>query len=316
MYRNKKVAVVVPAYNEEVLIRPTLSSMPDILDRIYAVDDCSKDRTGEVVKMLAKKDKRIVHIRHKANKGVGGAIATGYKQAVKDGMDIIAVMAGDNQMDPKYLPDLFDPIVDDKADYTKGNRLLADPYKFGMSPFRLFGNAILTFMTKISSGYWNIMDPQNGYSAIRAKAVKGINVDRMYKKYGYCNDLLVRLNIHNFRVLDVDIPARYGAEKSKIRYSTYIRKVSKLLLSDFFYRMIVKYMILSLHPLVFFYFLGFIMIVLGIVGIIGGPFYKYYFGGSLILSEILSLLVLMGGFQLTFFGMHFDMRASPGQENR
>jgi len=313
MYRNKKVAVVVPAFNEEVLIRPTLSSMPDYLDRIYAVDDCSSDRTAKVVKMLVKKDKRIVHLRHKVDKGVGGAIATGYKRAVKDGMDVVAVMAGDNQMDPEFLTRLFDPIIDEKADYTKGNRLLADPYKFGMSPFRLFGNAILTFMTKVSSGYWNIMDPQNGYAAISSEAIKGINVDKMYKRYGYCNDLLVRLNIHNFKVLDVDIPARYGAEKSKIRYGTYIRKVSGLLMSDFFYRMIVKYMILSLHPLVFFYFLGFLMTILGVGGMIGGFFYMYYFNGSLILSEMLSLLVFMSGLQLTFFGMHFDMRASSNQ---
>ncbi len=309
MYRGKKVAVVVPAYNEEVLIRPTLESMPAYLDRVYAVDDCSKDRTEDIVNYTIKKNPNIVYIRHKKNQGVGGAIATGYKRAVKDGMDIVAVMAGDNQMDPKELPKLFDPIIDGKADYTKGNRLLADPHKFGMSPWRLTGNAVLTFLTKMASGYWDIMDPQNGYAAISAQAIKGINIDKMYKRYGYCNDLLVRLNIHNFRVMDVDIPARYGAEKSKIRYGTYIRKVSKLLITDFLYRMIVKYMVLSLHPLVFFYFWGFIMITLGFLGMIGGPFYKHFFGGSLILSEILSLLVLMGGFQLTFFGMSFDMQS-------
>lgn len=134
MYRGKKVAVVIPAFNEEVLIRPTLETMPSYLDKIYAVDDCSKDRTSDIIKFLSKKNKSIVGIRHKKNKGVGGAIATGYKRAVKDGMELVAVMAGDNQMDPKELPKLFDPIIDDKADYTKGNRLLADPYKFGMSP--------------------------------------------------------------------------------------------------------------------------------------------------------------------------------------
>jgi len=309
MYRGKKVAVVVPAYNEEVLIRPTLESMPDYLDKVYAVDDCSKDRTGKIIRFISKKKKNTVYIKHKKNQGVGGAIATGYKQAVKDGMDIVSVMAGDNQMDPRELPKLFDPIIDGKADYTKGNRLLADPHRFGMSKWRLFGNAILTFLTKMASGYWNIMDPQNGYSAISAEAIKGINVDKMYKGYGYCNDLLVRLNIHSYRVLDVDIPARYGAERSKIRYKNYITKVSGLLFTDFIYRMIVKYMILSLNPLVFFYFFGFLMIFLGVLGIIGGFFYKYYFGGSLILSEILSLLVLMGGFQLTFFGMSFDMQS-------
>jgi hypothetical protein len=131
----------------------------------------------------------------------------------------------------------------------------------------------------------------------------------MYQKYGYCNDLLVRLNIHNFRVKDVDIPARYGAEKSKIKYGRYMRKLSFLLFSDFIYRMIVKYMILSLHPLVFFYLFGSIMLLLGFLGMLGGPVYKYYYGGSLILSEILSLLVLMGGFQLIFFGMSFDIQA-------
>ena len=124
-YRNKTIGIVVPAYNEALLIGDTLRSIPKYADKIYVVDDCSKDETSEIVGMVSNEDPRIVGIRHEVNKGVGAAIATGYKKALEDGIDITAVMAGDNQMDGKNLPSLLDPIVDGKADYTKGNRLMS-----------------------------------------------------------------------------------------------------------------------------------------------------------------------------------------------
>lgn len=166
MYRGRKIGVVVPAYNEEMLIGETLSGIPEYVDKIYVVDDGSTDRTAEIVEEFAKKDNRIILIRHEKNRGVGAAIVSGYKKALEDGMDIVAVMAGDNQMDPAFLPDLLDPIVEGKADYAKGNRLLSPEYRRGMSKWRFFGNSILTLLTKIASGYWQMMDPQNGYLSL------------------------------------------------------------------------------------------------------------------------------------------------------
>jgi glycosyltransferase involved in cell wall biosynthesis len=183
--------VVVPAYNEEDLIGEVLDGIPDYVAKVYVVDDGSADMTGAIIEDYAHRDPRIVAIHHNPNRGVGAAITTGYLQAVEDGMDIAAVMAGDNQMDPAYLPDLLDPIVDGRADYTKGNRLINQAYRKGMSPWRSFGNSLLTFLTKVASGYWQMMDPQNGYTAVSIKSPRRAPPrPSVYQGYGYCNHLL------------------------------------------------------------------------------------------------------------------------------
>ncbi|MCF8011601.1 MAG: glycosyltransferase family 2 protein [Clostridiales bacterium] len=247
MYRDKTVGVVVPAYNEELLIKNVIETMPEYVDKIYIVDDCSTDSTYDVVNSY--EETRITLTRHAINSGVGAAIVTGYKQALKDNIDLVAVMAGDNQMDPDELPKLLDPIVDDKADYTKGDRLSKPELKRGMSKWRRFGNFLLTQLTRISSGYWKLQDPQNGYAVISKEALKKLNLDKIYPQYGYCNDILVRLNVSGLRLLDIQIPARYGNEKSKIKYGRYIRKVSLLLLSNFIWRVFRKQTLCSLTML-------------------------------------------------------------------
>jgi glycosyltransferase involved in cell wall biosynthesis len=311
-YRNKTIGIVVPAYNEALLIADTLRSIPKYADRIYVVDDCSKDKTSEIVGELSKKDDRIIGVRHEVNKGVGAAIATGYKRLLEDGLDIAAVMAGDNQMDGKNLPSLLDPIIDGRADYTKGNRLMSAEFRTGMSKWRVLGNTILTFLTKMASGYWHLMDPQNGYAAISGNALERIDLDSLYPRYGYCNDILVKLNVYGFRVMDVVMPARYGKEKSKIKYGNYIPKVSLLLLKDFFWRLKVKYVWLSFHPLVLFYMLGFTLTPLGILGGLFSLYMKIILGDSLFIKGVLSLLLFIIGMQFLFFAMLFDMQASNG----
>jgi len=310
-YRGKRVAVVVPAYNEEALIGETLDSIPDYVIRVYAVDDGSADRTGAIIDAYARHDPRIVPIHHDPNRGVGAAITSGYLRAVEDGMDLVAVMAGDNQMDPNYLPSLLDPIVDGHADYTKGNRLISEAYRTGMPGWRSFGNSILTFLTKIASGYWQMMDPQNGYTVISGKALAELPLDSIYQGYGYCNNLLVWLNIHNMTVRDVAIPARYGREKSKIRYSTYIPRVSKLLLGNFLFRLKTKYFQMSFHPLVFFYAAGAVLTPIGIVGGLITLWEKFVWGSPvLFVHGVLSFLMFVFGMQFLFFAMFFDMQAN------
>jgi glycosyltransferase involved in cell wall biosynthesis len=252
MYKNKKLSVVVPAYKEELLIGQTLTTMPDYIDKIYVVDDDSPDRTYEIAKEFAIINPRIHPIKHPVNRGVGAGIVTGYKASIKDEIDIAIVMAGDNQMDPVYIPALVDPIIEDSADYTKGNRLFSVKDMNGMSYFRRFGNFVLTALTKISSGYWDIGDPQNGYTAISSKALREVDLDEVYPSYGYCNDLLAKLNVHDFRVMDINIPARYGNEKSKIRYGNYMINVSKLLLHNFFWRIKIKYFKMDSTPTSFY----------------------------------------------------------------
>lgn len=309
-YRNRVVGVVIPAFNEELLIGETLKSIPHYVDRIYVIDDCSRDRTAEIAKGFEKGDSRVTCISHERNSGVGAAIITGYKKAIEDKTDIVAVMAGDNQMDPKNLPSLLDPIVEGKADYTKGNRLMNAEFRKGMSAWRSFGNVILTFLTKMASGYWQLMDPQNGYTAISQRALERINPDTIYPWYGYCNDLLVKLNVFGFKIKDVVMPARYGKEKSKIRYGRYMFKLSWLLLKDFLWRLKMKYVWLSFHPLVLFYFLGIVLTPIGILGGLYSLYYKFILNQSLFVRGVLSFLIFIIGLQFLFFAMFFDMQAN------
>lgn len=199
---------------------------------------------------------RVVPIRHDRNQGVGAAIKTGYARAKDDDMDIAAVMAGDGQMDPDRLHQFLDPIVEGRADYAKGNRLLDWDFLDGMSRFRLFGNILLTLLTKIASGYWRIADPQNGYTAIRLDVFDDLPMEDCYDEYGFANDILVRLNAHGKRVADVPMPASYGDEESSIDYRTFITSVSLLLLRDFLWRINVTYLVRDFHPLALCYYAG------------------------------------------------------------
>ncbi|KLK87174.1 glycosyl transferase [Methanoculleus sediminis] len=309
MYREHRIAVVVPAYNEELLIGPTLDTMPECVDRVYVVDDCSTDGTSAEIRERSAQNPRIVSLRHEANAGVGAAIVTGYTAALADGMDIVAVMAGDNQMDPAFLPRLLDPVVDGKADYAVGNRLINPEYRKDMSRWRFFGNAALTLLTKIASGYWQLMDPQNGYTAISRRALETIPLDAVYPRYGYCNDILVRLNVYGFRVKNVPHPARYGLEQSGIRYGRYIVRLSGLLLKDFLWRMKTKYVLMGFHPLVFYYFFGAIFAVLGLLVGIYALHFKFVQGYPIFVPAVISILVFGLGAQFLLFAMLFDMQA-------
>lgn len=237
MYRDNRIGVVVPAYNEEVLIQETLLGMPDYVDRIYVVNDGSKDGTEGRVRSIASQDRRVALINHEMNKGVGAAIVTGYSRSLADKMDITAVMAGDNQMDPLELPKLLDPIVNGEADYTKGNRLRSRTTAKGMSSWRYFGNNLLTYMTRFAAGNNHINDPQNGYTAISNRVFRTMKPETIFTWYGYCNDMLVKLSAYDYSIKDVDIPARYGREKSKISYPKYIYRISRLLFNELAWRL-------------------------------------------------------------------------------
>lgn len=310
MYHDHTVAVVVPAFNEENLILDTLQSVPLFVDRIYVVNDASTDATGQISDEIAKKNPRMVVLNHEKNRGVGAAIVTGYKQALNDQMQICVVMAGDNQMDPEILPSLIDPIIRNRADYTKGNRLLSPEYRRGMSKWRFIGNAILTFLTKFSSGYWKMMDPQNGYTAISRRALERLELNSIYPRYGYCNDMLVKLNVFGFRVMDVEMPARYGREQSKIRYAPYIGKVSWLLFRDFLYRLKTKYVVLSFHPLVIFYLFGFLLTLVSIIFGIYTLYWIFVLHGPIFMRFALTLMLFSLGLLFLSFALLFDIQES------
>ena len=260
MYRGYTTAVVVPAYNESGFVAETVESVPGFVDRVYAVDDGSTDDTWAEILEAAERanerhdgsrfPRRVVPIQHDRNRGVGGAIKTGYFRARDDRIDATAVMGGDNQMEPEMLGDLFDPIVDGDADYTKGNRFLGRTGYGSMPTHRFVGNAILGALTKVASGYWTSGDPQSGYTAISLHALETADIDSMYEFYGYCNDLLVKLNVAGLRVVDVPRPITYGDEESHIRYRTYVPRVSLMLLRNFLWRLRTNYLLYDFHPLV------------------------------------------------------------------
>jgi len=309
MYKEKTIAVVVPAYNEEKLIGRVISTMPTYVDKILVVDDGSGDHTSEIVKSF--EDSRTILLRHEVNRGVGAAIATGYHRALEEDADIVAVMAGDAQMDPEHLPELLDPIADGSADYTKGNRLLSPDFRKNMPMLRLFGNSILSFLTKVSSGYWHVMDTQNGYTAISKKTLSSLDLDSIYQRYGYCNDILVKLNVFKIKVTDIDIPAVYGEEESKIKVPKYMLSLSYLIIKKFFWRLKEKYVLRDFHPLVFFYMVGFILASLGFILGLEVFYYRITAYTVSIPTVILTALLLITGIQFILFAMLFDM-----EENR
>jgi len=307
-YRENNICVVGPAYNEEKRIGPTLNSIPDYIFRIYAVDDASTDRTPEIIREFAEKDARIMHIRHEQNQGVGASIASGYKEALKEGMDIAVVMAGDNQMDPAFLPAFLDPIIKRQADYAVGNRLQTTEYRKGMPGLRFFGNALLTLLTKIASGYWQLMDPQNGYTAISRRALERLDLAAIYPQYGYCNDLLVKLNAFGFKAKNINHRARYNiGEESGIKYRTYIFRLSRLLLKDFLWRLKEKYVILNFHPLVFFYLFGVAGILISVILGLYSIYLSLFMDADLFIRATLTILLFLLGSMFLLFAMLFDM---------
>ncbi len=308
MYRDKVIAVIVPAYNEEKLIGKVLKTIPSFVDHIVVVDDASKDQTGEIVKIHQKEDSRIVYLRHQTNEGVGGAITTGYKWARDNEISASVVMAGDAQMDPKDLPKLLDPVVNGEVDYSKGNRLFTGKAWRVIPKTRYLGNAVLSFLTKIASGYWHVADSQSGYGAVNLEVLKTIDLDSIYKRYGMPNDFLVRLNVYHFRVRDVPVNPVYGiGERSGMKIPKVIFTLSFLLLKLFLWRLREKYVIRDFHPLVLFYMLGFVLTPIGVIFGCYLVVYRVLSGPVAATSALLAAFLAISGLQSLFFAMWFDM---------
>lgn len=315
MVHEKLICVVVPAHNEETQISNVILTMPEYVDAIVVIDDASTDQTVDVVKAEIQQSKKVHLITHPSNQGVGGAIASGYKWARDHEMDVTAVMAGDGQMDPDDLVKIIEPVVNGDIDYSKGNRLFfGDAWKM-IPHYRYLGNSFLSLMTKISSGYWHLADSQSGYTAISLTALKRIDPDRIYKYYGMPNDLLIKLNQHDFRVCDVNIKPVYNVgEKSGIRLTKVIPRISWLLFKGFWKRLFFKYVIRDFHPLVFFYSLSFFLFLISIP-LTFRLFYIWYATGNIPDMNALALIfTLISGLQSAFFGMWFDMEYNKNNQ--
>ncbi len=309
MLDGKRVAVVVPAFDEERLVGETIRGIPDFVDRILVVDDASRDGTTVAAEAVA--DSRVQVLRHEQNAGVGAAIATGYRRALEEEIDVVCVMAADNQMDPSELRALVEPVARGEVEYAKANRLVSGEAWNVIPRTRYLGNAVLSLLTKIASGYWHVADSQAGYTALSLSALRRLELGELYPRYGFPNDVLVHLNVQNARVRDVPSRPIYDVgERSGIKLRSVVPRISWLLLKGFWWRMGQKYVIRDFHPLVFFYAFGAVM--LGVGFMLGFVELVLRIAGNAITPAtiVLVAVLLIAGLQMTLFAMWFDMEAN------
>jgi glycosyltransferase involved in cell wall biosynthesis len=309
MLDGKRVAVVVPAHDEEALIGGTLAGIPEFVDRVYVVDDDSGDATATRAEEAG--DPRVEVISHPQNEGVGAAIVTGYRRALAEGIDVACVMAADGQMDPADLERIAAPVARGDVEYAKANRLFTGQAWTLMPRHRYLGNAVLSMLTKIASGYWHVADSQSGYTAISRQTLEQLDLDRIYARYGFPNDMLVHLNVWNARVRDIPSRPIYGVgERSEIRLWRVIPAIAWLLFKGFFWRLREKYVIRDFHPLVFFYVLGILLTVAGLVLGVVETILRLMGNELTTPTVVLVALLLISGSQFTLFAMWFDMESN------
>ncbi|WP_431073510.1 glycosyltransferase family 2 protein [Microbacterium phyllosphaerae] len=309
MYNGARIAAVVPAYKEEKMIGTVITTMPDYVDHIVIVDDHSPDDTSGAANAVS--DPRVTLIRHEVNQGVGGAIVTAHRAAMELGADVNVVMAGDAQMNPDFLPDLLDRVTKDGYGFAKANRFFAPESFEGMPGYRVFGNIVLSFMTKVASGYWNLFDPQNGYTAIRTEVLARVPLDRVSPRYSFENDLLIHLNILQVGAVDVPIPAKYGEEVSSIRLSKVVPELMNLLFRGFWRRVWYRYVLWSFSPVALLLFFG---LALSIVGLGVAVWVCFQIASSVVATAatvMLAALPLMLGTQMLISALQLDIQGSP-----
>lgn len=308
MYKGLRVGVVVPAYNEAKLIGKTLTTMPDLVDRIFVIDDGSTDDTYERATAVA--DPRVEVIRQD-NTGVGGAIMHGHRRVLAEDLDVSVVMAGDAQMDPDYLPDLLDPIADDGVRFTKANRFYTRDSTSGMPRYRLIGNVILSVLTKFASGYYHLFDPQNGYTALHKDALRRLDLDAISSNYSFENSLLIHLNVLRVRARDVPIPAVYGEEVSTMRMRRVIPALLRTLIGGFWFRIWRKYVFPSFGPFAIVFFGGLFLTTVGLAAAAVITVLSFNDVTASPATVMIAIAPLLAGIQLLVSALSIDISESP-----
>jgi len=305
----RRVGVVVPAFNEERQIGTVLETMPDYVDRVFVIDDCSTDRTAEHVSRWVKRlGSRVDLIQHHRRSGAGATIKSGYRAALDSGMEVVAVMTGDGQMDPNELPNILEPVAVGRVAYSKGSRLLSGVAWQKTPKGRYLGHAFLSAWTKVASGYWHVADAQCAYTAISAEALRLIAIDDLQHSDSYLNDLLIRLNVQNMPVAEVETTARHGVgERVATSTWSFVPTASLFLMRGFAFRLFEKYVVRDFHPIFFMYaagaLCGFVGLVLGLIAI----GIKLAHGGVATSTVVLIAFLLTVGLQLSLFAMWTDL---------
>jgi len=261
MIKNKKIAVVIPSYRVKNFLREVVLDLPEFIDFVIVVDDKCPEESYKEVENLDK----VFVIHHEVNQGVGGAVVSGYKKAINLNADIVVKIDGDGQMDSNYILPLITPLLENKADYTKGNRFRDFKALKSMPKIRLFGNSVLSFLIKMASGYWSMMDPTNGFTAITKETLLDLDLDKLSKRYFFESDMLINLNIENKVVRDISMPAKYGDEESNLDIKKVAIKFPPKIIKGLSKRLFLKYFIYNFNMASIYMILGFPMLIFGIV---------------------------------------------------
>lgn len=312
MYKGKKIIVITPAYNEANHIAKVINGLPDYIDNIVIVNDASTDNTEQVI--MANMNPRVIYLKNEKNCGYGGSVTRAVNKAIELGADIAVKMDGDNQMDPKYLPDLLDPICEHGYDYTKGNRFFSKEGLKGMPKHRVLGSIILTFMTRLASGYWRMFDAQNGYYAIGPRALNEIDFDSLSQGWSYGNDLLINLNILGMKIKGIPIPAVYGDEVSHMRMWKVIPNLGTFLFLGFFRRFYRKYVLRGIHPIALFFFSGLTLLTWGIgFGLLAWHHSSATGVPATTGTVMLAAIPLLMGFEMLLWSLVLDIQEDPSR---
>ncbi len=309
MYKDSRMAIVIPAYNEEKLIAKTIGTVPDFMDYIITINDGSSDKTLEIQKDLAAKDKRIIVVDNGKNLGLGSSMVVGFKRVLETDADMVCVIAGDGQCDTSYISKMADELLDNDLDYVKANRFVHLEQLAAMPTYRRIGNVIITIMTKFSTGYYSVFDSQNGYGIFRRRILEKMSLGLIGKRYDYENTLLTALSIAGAKVRDYPVPAVYGEEKSTIPvFSTALRAI-KANWVGFWKRIYYKYIVYNFHPIALFLIVG---LLLSLIGLGFGVFALYEKAVHDLTPStgtiMLVILPLLVGFQLLLTAFMMDMR--------
>jgi glycosyltransferase involved in cell wall biosynthesis len=309
MYKNRPTAVVIPCYNVANHIAGVLSCLPDFVDQIIVVNDASTDKTADIVNAL--KDIRVTVVSHEVNRGVGAAVVSGLRVALEKAAQLVVKLDGDGQMDPQLIPALLDPIVVQGYGYAKGNRFLGDEHLREMPWLRLAGSFILTFLTKIASGYWHVFDPVNGYVAIDADVLRRLPLDRLAHRYFFETDMLIHLNVAGARVKDVPMPSRYRDEQSAMRLTTVAVTFPVSLLRGFWYRLYNRHILREFSAVAVFWIFGILLLGWG-TGFGAYTWAKSIYTGHVASTGtvMLSVLPFTIGFQLALQAILIEISES------
>ena len=307
----EKIAVIIPSYCVRAHILAVIDAIGPEVTSIYIVDDACPDKTGDYVQSHCH-DQRVKVLYHPMNLGVGGAVMTGYQEALADGASIMVKIDGDLQMDPGLICDFILPIQNGEADYTKGNRFYDLEHINRMPKMRLLGNSILSFMNKISSGYWNIFDPTNGFTAIHREVANQIAFDRVSRRYFFESDMLFRLNILKAVVVDIPMDAKYGQEQSHLKISSAIGEFFIKHLRNFIKRIFYNYYLRDMSLASFELPLGIILIMYGaIYGLYNWYEYAHINKSTPLGTIMISALALLFGLQFLLAFLAYDIYSVP-----